>query len=208
MNIYSTTSRLVALALCASLVACANPAKISPQNRAAIKQVQLTNPPKGVQGNAYLDNTSAGALAAGAQFGLVGALVGGSIAVANANAGVKRWKGITGGREGRVLQAFRDNLQREFARAGKFKFGVPADAELAITGLTYGVAHAGKQKFNVVVQGGLQMKRGGKAVWTKFDTGTSSAPLSQEEFQANPKAFGAALEEAVQSLSQKLAGAY
>ena len=68
-------TRFLATILCLALGACANPGKISPQDRAAIHTVKTVNPPKGAQPNLYSDMTSEAAARAGSQLGLAGALV-------------------------------------------------------------------------------------------------------------------------------------
>lgn len=216
MNTKNTTaqtysSRIITFILCAALGACANPGKISPQNRAAIRTVQTVNPPKGAQSGLYADATSEAALQAGAQLGLAGLLIGAAIASHDINSEVDRWATITHGQESRVLQLVRRGVEKQFVQTGKLRFAAnaPVDAQLTFAGIDFGVRHMGHQRFNAAISATVQLKKpNGQVVWQKLDTATSVNSLALEQYRQNPKAYATGLEEAAQQLAQKIVSAY
>lgn len=205
------TPILLLLGMGAGLGGCANGSKISPQNRAAIRTVQILSPPNGAEGGIYGDKTTGAAAVVGAQFGLIGGFVGGAIAASNIKSGVKRWAPVTGGRQAQVLQLVRGGVEKQFVESGKLRVSAqgPSDARLAFTSITYGVSHGGKQRFHAAVSAALQMEKpDGKVVWKTGAFATSADQRTIQEFQQHPEAYSAALGDAAGQVVRKLVEAY
>lgn len=191
--------------VCASLSACSTLGKISPENRAAIHRVQILSPPNGAQASLYSDTTSDVARNA------VGGLLGASIAEANSQAGVKRWKPITNGQEAFVLANVRSAIAKKFqeGHAIDFSEGEPADANLIIEFLSYGIRHVGDQRFSVLGSLSVRLQKpDGKTVWRYQTTALAPGNYPIAEFQSRRDAFTYSVRDVALQLGAQLTSAY
>lgn len=203
-------ARTISLALCVALSACVNQ-KVSPATRAAVRTASVVNPPKGAEPGFYGDQTGSAVMVGGMAFGLIGSLVASGIAASNRTAGLQRWESVNSSKRSLVLARVRENTAREFGRAAGIRFsdsGVP-DAKLVFSQISYGVQHTGDQRFAAAILAQVQLKRSAdKTVWRGMATGLSTTSRTLEEFQRDPRAFDAALEEAAAKLARELASHY
>lgn len=203
--------RILTLCLCATLGACANLGKNSPENRATIHTVRLVNPTKGAKADYYMDRTATASQVAGLPFGSAGAAVGRGIATLDVQSGQTRWTPITKGHEARALQFVRENVEKEFLLSGKLRCQTndAPDAQLIFTRISYGVTQNGGMGFKVIIIAEAEMKTlDGATIWKTTSSGMSSASLPREQYRQDPKAFSSGLEVAAQNLAAKLVAAY
>lgn len=204
-----SASRLLVVILCLGLAGCGG--RISAENRAALRKVQLVTPPSGATAAIYSDRTSTGAAMAGSAFGLVGGLIAAGVVAKNSEAGLKRWSPVLAGKDAEVLARIRSEVEKRFSASAGIRFAEagPQDGKLVFKNLSYGIIQSGGQDFVVSITSSVEMqKASGEAVWQCFGNGISTTKRTLEQYQQEPAAFPTALNEAVAAFAQNLVERY
>ena len=196
MVLPKTLMKVSAMALVMAFVGCAG--TLTPEERARIGAVRV-HPPAETKASLYSDATSRNASMVGAQFGLIGGLVGGSIAAVSIDKGRKRFATVTEPHRPYVATVLRAKMEDGLKQTGKLPLvsGTAPGGGVRFDRIQYGVAHAGEQRFSAIISGEVQVyEPNGAEVWHKLATGGSEVTFTLDEAKANPRVFQTAIEDA------------
>jgi len=208
MKLLPISRSLLVIPICLSLASCGTKEPyISPLSKVHSVSIKSTNKP--VKSTIYGDaTTNTLAITGAAVFGLAGALVFGGAAAINNNRGVKRWSDVTKPQELMIKGIITESIQKEMKRLRGWSAPGkgPADANFTVDKIAFGVEHAGKQRFTVLVQFGgmLFLNIDQEEWWDDHRIGRSLTSWTLAEYKANPDLFIQGAKEAADALAAEI----
>lgn len=157
----------------------------------------------------YADATMNGTGAVAANFGLVGALVGGAIVAAEEGAGRRKVDAVIAGAKVDPAAVLAGHFRRQVEGLDLFDVrsaNPAAQFRLKVLGWGFGSGGSGKLAAALSARVELVATNGQTKVWSRTAFGTSPTTATAEEFQADPKLFNKAFEEVADLVARKLTG--
>jgi hypothetical protein len=155
---------------------------------------------------AYSVITAQRARGAGAQFGLVGALVGEAVAASSEGAGRKRFEKVVLSSPLNVRSLVHANFVRTLEGSKLFALTPSnADAAFRLDVISYGVSPVnGSELGGEIVAEAVLTDRAGKEIWNRRERAVSNTTGPLEAYEATPRLWPQVIEEAAQKLSRQL----